>query len=163
MHKKENNNNKSQNFIQGLRIFSSTVPKGLKKILKKNGYNFSNIVDNWTKIIGKDLASNCYPNNVKIGKNMSNGILILNVIHGNELNIEYAKNEIIDKINSFFGYKYIGEIKLKIVQEKINHVNKNNFSNANRGIFNNKLDKLQNNNLKNSLNKLIKAYDEKNN
>ena len=94
---------------------------------------------------------------------MSNGILILNVIHGNELNIEYAKNEIIDKINSFFGYKYIGEIKLKIVQEKINHVNKNNFSNANRGIFNNKLDKLQNNNLKNSLNKLIKAYDEKNN
>ena len=163
MHKKKNNTNKSTNFIQGLRIFSSTVPQGLKKILKKNGYNFSNIVDNWTKIIGKDLASCCYPSNVKIGKDMSNGALILNVIHGNELNIEYAKNEIIDKINGFFGYKYIREIKLKIVQEKKNYVNKNSPSNTGNSTFNVKLEKLQNNSLKNSLNKLIKAYNEKNN
>ena len=94
---------------------------------------------------------------------MSNGALILNVIHGNELNIEYAKNEIIDKINGFFGYKYIREIKLKIVQEKKNYVNKNSPSNTGNSTFNVKLEKLQNNSLKNSLNKLIKAYNEKNN
>ena len=163
MHNKKSNNSKTYNFLQGLRPFSSSIPRGLKSILKKGGYNFTNIVDNWTKMIGKDISNNCYPSTVKVDKNLSDATLILNVIHGNELNIEYAKNEIIDKINSFFGYKYIGEIKLKIVQEKINHVKKNNSSNANRIIINNKLDKLQNNNLKNSLNKLIKAYDEKNN
>ena len=40
-------------------------------------------------------------------------------IHGKELEIEYAKKEIIDKINSFFGYNCINQIKLKIIQEKI--------------------------------------------
>ena len=34
-----------------------------------------------------------------------------------KLSIE--KNEIIDKINSFFGYKCISHIALKIVQDKI--------------------------------------------
>ena len=54
MHSK-NNNNKSQNFIQGLRPFSSSIPKTLKKHLKKGGYNYSNIVDNWTKIVSKKI------------------------------------------------------------------------------------------------------------
>ena len=36
-----------------------------------------------------------------------------------EMEIEYEKSEIIDKINSFFGYNCISNIVLKIVQEKI--------------------------------------------
>ena len=50
---------------------------------------------------------------------MKNGTLILNVLHGKELEIEYSKKEIIDNINSFFGYDCITHINLKIVQEKI--------------------------------------------
>ena len=46
-------------------------------------------------------------------KDMNNGTLILNVIHGNEINVEYKKQEIIDKINSFFGYKAISDIRLQ--------------------------------------------------
>ena len=46
------------------------------------------------------------------------------------MEIEYEKSEIIDKINSFFGYNCISNIMLKIVQEKSNkHFPKiNNFS-----------------------------------
>ena len=98
MHNKKGNINKSKNFIQGLRPFSSSLPHGLKKILKKGGYNFSNIVDNWTKMVGKDISKYCYPNTVKMAKDMSNGTLILNVVHGNEVNAEYKKQEIIDKL-----------------------------------------------------------------
>ena len=118
MHNKKNNINKSRNFIQGLRPLSSALPHGLKKIIKKSGYNLSNVVDNWSKIVGKDISNSCYPNSIKIGKELSNGILIINVIHGKELDIEYSKKEIIDKINSFYGYNYVKEIKLKIVHEK---------------------------------------------
>ena len=117
MHKKKDNN-KNNTFIQGLRPFSSSIPWGLKKLLKKGSYNFSNIIDNWTKMVGKDISNACYPNTIKMSKEMSNGTLVLNVIHGNELTIEYGKQEIIDKINSFFGFKCIKEVKLKIVQEK---------------------------------------------
>ena len=101
MHNKKDNN-KRNTFIQGLRPFSSSIPWGLKKLLKKGSYNFSNIIDNWSKMVGKDISNACYPNTVKMGKEMNNGTLVLNVIHGNELTIEYGKQEIIDKINSFF-------------------------------------------------------------
>ena len=123
MHDK--NNNKTQTFIQGLRPFSSSIPKTLKKHLRKGGYNYSNIVDNWTRIVSAEISNACYPINVKMGKEMRDGTLVLNVTHGKELDIEYSKNEILDKINSFFGYKCISNIKLKIVKEKIN--SKKNF------------------------------------
>ena len=108
-----NDSNKLKNFIQGLRPFSSSIPKTLKKHLKKGGYNYSNIVDNWTKIVSKKISASCYPITIKMGKEMKNGTLILNVLHGKELEIEYSKKEIIDNINSFFGYDCIPTAEMK--------------------------------------------------
>lgn len=158
MHKKYNNS-KSQNFIQGLRPLSSSIPKELKKILKKNGYNFSSIVDNWTKMVGKDISDICYPIRLRVGKESNNGSLVLNVIHGNELNVEYSKQGIIEKINIFFGYKCIKEIKLKVVHEEKIIKKKNTKINS---MYSNKLATIENNQLKNSLSKLIQAYNSKN-
>ena len=160
MHSK--NNNKSQTFIQGLRPFSSSIPRTLKKHLRKGGYNYSNIVDNWTKMVSKKISDACYPITVKIGKEMRNGTLVLNVLHGKELEIEYAKKEIIDKINSFFGYDCISQITLKIVQEKIKP-KKNQFPEIkNFSKINEKIDKVNNSELKSSLNNFLKAFNEKN-
>ena len=161
MHKKKDNN-KSSTFIQGLRPFSKSLPQGLKKLLKKGSYNFSNIVDNWAKMIGKDLSSECYPSTIKMGKEMNNGTLVLNVIHGNELTVEYRKQEIMDKINSFFGFKCIKEVKLKVVQEK--KMSKQvSSSNKDKLNYSNKLENINNEGLKKTLNKLIEAYNAKNN
>ena len=161
MHSK-NNNNKSQNFIQGLRPFSSSIPKTLKKHLKKGGYNYSNIVDNWTAIISKKISDACYPISIKMGKEMRDGTLVLNVLHGKELEIEYEKKEIMDKINSFFGYNCISQVNLKIVQEKINF-KKNQFPKIkDLSKINEKLNKVNNNQLKNSLNNFLKAFNERN-
>jgi len=158
MHSKKDNINKSKNFIQGLRPFSSSLPHGLKKILKKGGYNFSSIVDNWTKMVGKDISNYCYPNTIKTTRDMNNGILILNVIHGNELDVEYKKQEIIDKINSFFGFKCIKEIKLKIIQKKQILQKTKGTSHKISSQYIEKLNSVKNQELKKSLNKLIKAY-----
>ena len=122
MHNK--NNNKTQTFIQGLRPFSSSIPKTLKKHLRKGGYNYSNIVDNWTRIVSKNISDACYPITVKMSKEMRNGTLVLNVVHGKEMEVEYMKKEIIDKINSFFGYNCIKQVSLKIVQDTIKSKNK---------------------------------------
>jgi hypothetical protein len=165
MHNNNNNSSKTKNFIQGLRPLSSSVPHGLKNIIKKNGYNFSNIVDNWNNIVNKNISNLCYPINVKVGKDMSNATIVLNVIHGNELNIEYAKKEIIDKINSFFGYNYVKEIKLKVVHEnKIDKKFKTKFlRNDKLYKYQDKINGIKNINLKGSLSKLLKAYNAKNN
>ena len=125
MHNK--NNNKSHTYIQGLRPFSSSIPKTLKKHLRKGGYNYSNIVDNWTKMVSREISDACYPLTLKMGKEMKDGTLVLNVIHGKELDVEYKKYEIIDKINSFFGFNCIKEKKLKIVQKKKLYKSQKNF------------------------------------
>ena len=122
MHNK--NNNKTQTYIQGLRPFSNSIPKTLKKHLRKGSYNYSIIVDNWTSIVNKNISDACYPVSVKMKKSMKDGTLVLNVIHGKEVEIEYTKNEIIDKINSFFGYNCISNITLKIIENKMNKLDK---------------------------------------
>ena len=156
------NNNKTQTFIQGLRPFSSSIPKTLKKHLRKGGYNYSNIVDNWTKMVSKKISDACYPITVKMGKEMRDGTLILNVIHGKEMEIEYEKKEIIDKINSFFGYNCISNVTLKIVEDKIKFDKKifpkiNNLSKIEK-----KMNKINNKDLKDSLNNFLKAFNERN-
>ena len=155
-------NIKLKNFIQGLRPFSSSIPKTLKKHLKKGGYNYSNIVDNWTKIVSKKISDSCYPITIKIGKEMKNGTLILNVLHGKELEIEYSKKEILDNINSFFGYDCITNISLKIEQEKISPKRNELIKIKNLKEINKKIDNVNNNQLKSSLNNLLKAFSEKN-
>ncbi len=160
MHSK--NNNKTQTFIQGLRPFSSSIPKTLKKHIKKSGYNFSNIVDNWTKMVNRKISDSCYPITVKMGKEMRDGTLVLNVLHGKEIEIEYKKKEIIDKINSFFGYNCISHVNLKIIQNTIKSNNKvfpkiKNFSRIEE-----KMNKVDNKELKNSLYNYLKAFNERN-
>ena len=160
MHSK--NNNKTQTFIQGLRPFSSSIPKTLKKHLRKGGYNYSNIVDNWTKMVGKKISDACYPITVKMRKNMKDGNLVLNVVHGKEIEIEYEKKEIMDKINSFFGYNCIGQVTLKIVQNTIENKRRifpkiKNFSKIEE-----KMNKVENSDLRNSLNNFLKAFNERN-
>ena len=161
MHSK-NNNNKSRNFIQGLRPFSSSIPKTLKKHLKKGGYNYSNIVDNWTKMVSKKISDACYPITVKMGKEMKDGTLVLNVLHGKELEIEYEKNEIMEKLNSFFGYNCISQVTLKIVEEKI-QFKKNKFPKiSNIMKINENIDRVKDTQLKGSLNIFLKAFNERN-
>ena len=160
MHSK--NNNKSQTFIQGLRPFSSSIPKTLKKHLRKGGYNYSSIVDNWTKMVSKKIADACYPITVKMGKEMREGTLVLNVIHGKELEVEYEKNEIMDKINSFFGYKCISNVVLKIVQDTVKP--KKNFPKIKDfSKIEDKMSKVNDDTLKSSLNNFLKAFNERNN
>ena len=160
MHNK--NNNKTHTYIQGLRPFSSSIPKTLKKHLRKGGYNYSNIVDNWTKMISKEISDSCYPLTLKMGKEMKDGTLVLNVIHGKELDVEYKKNEIIDKINSFFGYNCIKQITLKVISNKIIGHKKILSKIKDFKQIDEKIKKVENNQLKNSLNNFLKAYNERN-
>ena len=160
MHSK--NNNKTQTFIQGLRPFSSSIPKVLKKHIRKGAFNYSNIVENWTKMVSRKISDSCYPATIKMGKEMKNGNLVLNVVHGKEMEIEYLKNEIIDKINSFFGYNCIGHISLKIVEDKIK-INKKVFPKIkNFSKIEEKMNKVNNNELKSSLKNFLKAFNERN-
>ena len=160
MHNK--NNNKTNTFIQGLRPFSSSIPRTLKKHLRKGGYNYSNIIDNWTKMVSKNISDACYPIKIKMGKDMKEGTLVLNVTHGKEMEIEYEKTKIMDKINSFFGYNCIKKISLKIVEEKIVEESKILPKIKNLKKIDERIKSVNDSQLKSSLISFLKAYNEKN-
>ena len=159
MHNK--NNNKTNTYIQGLRPFSNSIPKTLKKYLRKGGYNYSNIVDNWTKMVNKKISDACYPITVKMGKDMKNGILVLNVTHGKEMEVEYEKKNNMEKINSFFGYSCISKITLKISQYKKNKQIRVLPKIKDIDMIESKINKVNDKHLKSSLNNFLKAYNEK--
>ena len=159
MHNK--NNNKTQTYIQGLRPFSNSIPKTLKKHLRKGGYNYSNIVDNWTKMVNKKISDACYPITVKMGKDMKNGILVLSVTHGKEMEVEYEKKNIMENINSFFGYNCISKIILKISQYKKNKQIRVLPKIKDIDMIESKINKVNDKHLKSSLNNFLKAYNEK--
>ena len=93
---------------------------------------------------------------------MRDGTLVINVLHGKEMEIEYEKEEIIDKINSFFGYNCIGKVTLKIVQEKI-RLKQHQFPKIKDfSKIDKKMDKVKNAQLKSSLDDFLRAYTERN-
>ena len=161
MHKKKINNSLTKNFIQGLRPLSNTLPTQIKKILKKNGFNLSLIVDNWTRIVGNNISNNCYPINIRAQGNSKEVTLILNVIHGKEIDVEYNKKNIIDKINSYFGYSFINNIQIKIISTKFTNLTKTKGIKKYKNSFDSNLKKINDNNLKSKLERLINAYNDK--
>ncbi len=154
MHNKQNNK-ESKSYVQGLRPFGNTLPRGVRGILKKNGYNYSEIISKWNTLVGKEISSYTYPKLVKMKKGDANGTLILAVERGNEIEVEYSKEKIINKINSYFGYKLISEIKL---QSFSSHSKKNkNSSKKFTHNFEKKINEIKNESIKSSLSELLRA------
>ena len=156
MHYKQNNK-ESKTYVQGLRPFGNTLPRGLKGILRKSGYNYSEIISKWSILVGKDISNCAYPKSIKMKKGNSNGTLVLGIKRGDEIQIEYSKKEIIDKINSYFGYKLIDEVKLQTFSPKTDKRNEKNRSRKFPSNFQEKINEIKNESIKNSLSQLLKA------
>ena len=99
------------NSFQGLRSFRDTLPKNIKKIINKKGHIYSETLNNWKYIVGDDLFKVCYPKSFKNSNRFGVSTLLIVVRRGHEVDLEYSKKEIMDKMNSFFGYEVIEKIK----------------------------------------------------
>ena len=154
MHHKRNNK-ESKSYVQGLRSFGNTLPRGLKKILKKNGYNYSEIISKWNMLVNKEISSQSFPKSIKMKKGETNGTLILAVKRGNEINIEYSKKEIVSKINSYFGYKLINEIRLQTFNSINKKKIKKNFLNKYSIKFEKKINEIKNKDIRDSLSQFL--------
>ena len=150
--------NQGSFYIQGLRSFKDTLPKNLKKILNKRGYVYSDIINNWSYIVGLNISNVSYPKSFKPNGKKSAGTLIINVQRGNEVDIEYSKTQIANKINSYFGYKIIDKVRLETFEMKTN--SKRNRSSLVSGASKNRylknINNINNELIKNSLINLTK-------
>ena len=155
MHNKINNK-ESKTYVQGLRPFGNTLPRGVKGILKKNGYNYSEIISKWNILVGKDISSYAYPISIKMKKGDTNGILVLGIKRGDEINVEYSKTDIVNKVNSYFGYKLINGIKLKVFNSESIKIKENNILKGTSKKVEKKISEIENKSIRNSLTELSK-------
>ena len=155
-------NNTKQRFktIQGLRSFRDTLPKNIKKIINKKGHIFSETLNNWKYIVGNEIFQICYPKSFKNSNKFGVSTLHVMVKRGHEVDLEYSKKEIMDKMNSFFGYTVVEKLKFisfddaqtkfKKIDENENYVTNSRYTDRIKNIKNNKI--------KNSLLELIKLF-----
>ena len=124
------NNIKQRNkFIQGLRSFKDTLPKNIKRIIIKKGHIFSETLNNWKYLVGDDLFKISYPKSFKNSNKLGASYLLVMVKRGHEVDIEYSKKKILDKMNNYFGYSVVEKLKLisfdddqtNFKKTKINH------------------------------------------
>ena len=155
MHRNENNK-QSKTYVQGLRSFANTLPRSVKGILRKNGYIFSEIVGKWKMFAGENISGFSYPKSIKITRGKTNGILFVAVSRGNEITVEYSKNEISNKINSYFGYKIIDEIKLQTTNSEKNKIKKHIKIKSSEN-FKKSINNIKSENIRNALYQLLEA------
>ena len=146
-------NNIKQRFktIQGLRSFKDTLPKNIKKIIKKKGHIFSETLNNWKYIVGNEIFQICYPKLFKNSNKFSVNTLHVMVKRGHEIDLEYSKKEIMDKMNNFFGYTVVEKLKFisfddaqtkfKKIDENENHVVNSKYTDRIKDIKNDKIKK----------------------
>ena len=155
-------NNTKQRFktIQGLRSFKDTLPKNIKKIIKKKGHIFSETLNNWKYIVGDDLFKICYPKSFKNSNKFGVSTLQIMVKRGHEIDLEYSKKKIMDKMNSFFGYAVVEKLKFisfDDVQTKFKKLNTNENHVTNIK-YADRINSIKNDKIKKSLLELTKLF-----
>ncbi len=159
----KNNTKQRSGSIQGLRSFKDTLPKNIKKVINKKGHIYSETLNNWKYIVGENLFKFCYPKSVKNSNKFGVSTLLIMVKRGHEIDLEYSKKEIIDRINSFFGYAVVEKLKFSSFDDEQNFFsNKDNQKNNVTNIkYKNKIDSVKNEKIKKSLLELIKVFKQK--
>ena len=158
------NNIKQRNYsFQGLRSFKDTLPTSIKKIIKKKGHIYSETLNNWKYIVGEDLFKICYPKTFKNSNRFGVSTLLVMVKRGHEVDLEYSKKEILDKMNSFFGYLVVEKFKFISFNEdqNITFSEENEVKNVTIKKYQSKINDIKNDKIKKSLIELTKVFKQK--
>ena len=159
----KNNTKQRNNSIQGLRSFKDTLPKNLKKIINKKGHIYSETLSNWKYLVGNELFKVCFPKTFKNSNRFGVSTLVVMVKRGHEVDVEYSKKNILDKMNNFFGYDVVEKLKFISFddEQKTNSLNEIKSNNVAISKYRDKIKDVKNEKIKKSLTELTKVYKEK--
>ena len=137
--------------IQGLRSFKDTLPTKVKKILNKKGHIYSEILDNWRYIVGDELFKVCYPKTFKNSNRLGASCLNIMVKRGREVDMEYSKKIIMNKMNTFFGNNVVEKIKLITFEGKQEKFKEKTQKDVTKSKYIRKISSIKNEKIKSSL------------
>ena len=160
----KNNTKQRWGTIQGLRSLKDTLPKNIKKVINNRGQVYSETLNNWKLIAGETLFKVCYPKSFKNSNKFGVSTLLVMVKRGHEVDLEYSKKEIMDRMNNFFGKTVVEKIKFTSFEEdqKISTgISKSFENNVTKNKHQNQIKNVKNEKIKKSLYELNKVFKEK--
>ena len=107
------------------RSVGTFVPKITQKVFEKFGFSTAALLTDWAIIVGKDLAAYTAPERLKWPRGFegageaddaepgrAGATLMLRVEPARALDIQYKSRLLIDRINAYFGYRAVADIRL---------------------------------------------------
>ena len=157
----KNNTKHRYKTIQGLRSFKNTLPKNVKKIISKKGHIYSETLDNWRYIVGDELFKVCFPKSYKNSNRLSPSYLSIMVKRGHEVDLEYSKKTILEKLNSYLGFNAVEKLKFISFEEEEVEYKEKLSDHATNNDYKKKISKIKNDKIKKSLIKLSELFKSK--
>ena len=138
------------------------MPKNIKKLIKKKGHIFSETLNNWKYIVGNDLFKVSYPKSFKNSNKLGTSYLLIMVKRGHEIDMEYSKKQILDKMNSYFGHTVVEKLKFISFDSAQTSFSKTVIIyNVTNSKYMNKIVDIKNDKIKKSLIELSKIFKQK--
>ena len=157
----KNNTKHRYKTIQGLRSFKNTLPKNVKKIIGKKGHIYSETLDNWRYIVGDELFKVCFPKSFKNSNRLGPSFLSIMVKRGHEVDLEYSKKSILEKLNSYLGYNAVEKLKFISFEGEDMEIKEKNVIDATNNEYKKKISMIKNDKVKKSLIELSKYFKKK--
>ncbi len=110
----------------GAKAVGSFVPRLTRQAFEKFGFSAATLITDWAQIVGADLARCTAPERLKWPKGVAasgkpveevdqgrpGATLILRVDDGRALDIQYKGRQIIERINAYFGYRAVADLRI---------------------------------------------------
>ncbi|MFM1813822.1 MAG: hypothetical protein RLZ98_517 [Pseudomonadota bacterium] len=114
---------KAGSFKRGASAVGSYLPQLTRKVFEKYGFSTADLLTDWPAIAGAELAAFTVPQQLKWPRKLGeseNGVaserrgatLVLRVDGGRALDVQYQSRQIIERINGYFGYRAVSELRL---------------------------------------------------
>ena len=110
----------------GAKAVGTFVPRLTRQAFEKFGFSAATLITDWALIVGADLARATAPERLKWPKGVAaqgkaveevdqgrpGATLILRVDDGRALDIQYKSRQIIERINAYFGYRAVADLRI---------------------------------------------------
>ncbi len=111
----------------GIKAVGSFVPTLTRKAFEKYGFSAAALITDWPAIAGRELAAYTAPERLKwprgpapeseegadgTGKGRPGATLVLRVDGGRSLEVQHSARQIIERINAYFGYAAVRELRV---------------------------------------------------
>jgi hypothetical protein len=110
----------------GVKSVGSFLPRLTRKAFEKYGFSAATLITDWATIAGRELAAFTAPERLKWPRGVDRSedgtdpadrgrpgaTLVLRVDPARALNVQYSARQIVERINAYFGYAAIAELRI---------------------------------------------------